>query len=183
MENLSFRGHWERWSIYYSNIYKFLRQLVPFLAKKIIHIVWFVVHYLHWRNPFATKISFFKVTFPKRIFLGRLVLDFFFYQHSELNKRKYVPFPLSHIFEPHSLLILTLKQISWEIAGINTYSEIRNSNQVLLFQTNRIITVHTKPYKPCIQTIHTLSSEAAEDRVYFLQNEVGSGIFPSSVIF
>lgn len=125
---------------------------------------------IHWPQ----KSPFFKVTFPKIIFLCRFALDFFFYQHSELNKRKYVPFPLSHIFEPDSVLILTLTQTSWEIAGINAYFEIRNSSQVLLFQTNKSVTAHTKPYKHC---------EAAEDRVYFLQNEVGSGIFPSSVIF
>lgn len=104
--------------------------------------------------------------------MGRL--DFFFYQHSELNKRKYVPFPLSHILEPDSVLILTLKKTYWEIAGINTYFEIRNSSQELLFQTNKSVTVHTKTDK---------HYEAAEDRVCFLQNEVESGIFTSTVIF
>lgn len=104
------------------------------------------------KNPFATKITFLKVTFSKRIFWVDWLQIFFFYQHSELNKRKYVPFPLSHILETDSVLILTLKKTSWEIAGINTYFEIRNSSQVLLFQTNESITVVQQKYNIQNQT-------------------------------
>lgn len=92
--------HFQPFINYFLNVNQ---AILPFLNKYLKNVTWIFFLFLFFYFSFCVIIS--KRNPQENTGLLLFYFSFFSQQHSELNRGRYVPLPLSHILEPDSGLI------------------------------------------------------------------------------